>query len=221
MRNLLVGMVFAICGGGAAAASDSINVFAIPSDEIVAEVAKLSDTLAADGMETFYKKGRPVHATLYLTTYPGGSREAVVNAVEDLAVRGETFALKAEGIAVTKGNWVFFEMERSPELQRLADETVMALEGLRERDIQPPGWVANYPNKLEAFKRYGSPNVFQNFQPHFTLLASEENPKLADFAKAMAANPPKADGDIVGIGVGIADEMGQITEVLAEYRFAQ
>ena len=70
-----------------------------------------------------------------------------------------------------------------------------------------------------AFERYGSPNVFQNFQPHLTLLANEQNPALAAFNKVMQAEPPQAQGEIIGIGIGISDQFGQQKQVIAKYFF--
>ena len=82
-----------------------------------------------------------------------------------------------------------------------------------------PTWVKNYPNKLTAFKRYGSPNVFQNFQPHLTLLANEKSPQLAVINKQIQANPSKAQGQIIGVGIGISNQFGQQKQVIAEYFF--
>ncbi|WP_352339710.1 hypothetical protein, partial [Psychrobacter sp. 16-MNA-CIBAN-0192] len=89
------------------------------------------------------------------------------------------FPITAEGFSVTKSNWAFINLQPSRQLQRLSDEITLAIEPLRERNVTVPTWVKNYPNKLTAFKRYGSPNVFQNFQPHLTLLANEKSPQLA------------------------------------------
>ena len=199
----------------------SINIFAIPSAELIGAVATTSDGLKEDGIETFYEQGRPVHITLYLTDYPAGAEKQVLQIAEQVAANTKSFDAVADGLTVTAGNWVFVDVDRSPALQHLADVMTVAAEPLRDTSAEVPGWVRNYPNKLEAFERYGSPNVFQNFQPHFTLLASEKSPKLAGFAEEMQANPPHADGRFVGIGVGLADGLGQITKVLGECRFAE
>ena len=82
-----------------------------------------------------------------------------------------------------------------------------------------PSWVKHYPNKLVAFERYGSPNVFQNFQPHLTLLANEQSAALALVKKALHAEPPQAQGEIIGIGIGVSDQFGQQKEILAKYFF--
>lgn len=210
-----------IVGAATAANAESVslNIFAIPSEPVVSEVAAVSDELKSLGMETFYAEGHEVHATLYLTNYPEAAIDELKAAVQKLATGWQPFPLTAEGIEVTKSNWVFVGIKVTPELQRLADEAVLAAEPLRDHDIQAPEWMKNYPDKLPAFNRYGSPNVFMQFAPHFTLLASEKNPKLADFVTWAKANAPKATGEVVGIALGRADANGQITEVLGEYRF--
>ncbi|WP_260926406.1 hypothetical protein [Novosphingobium sp. 9] len=111
-------------------------------------------------------------------------------------------------------------MDRSAELQRLADLVTVTAEPLRDHDVKAPTWMSAYPAKLPAFERYGSPNVFMQFDPHLTLLANETNPKLADFVASAAATPPRASGTVEGIGMAVVDENGQIVKTLAEYRFA-
>ena len=50
----------------------------------------------------------------------------------------------------------------SPQLQHLADEVAVAANPYRAVNDQPPGWVEKHPEKLKAFERYGSSNVFIN-----------------------------------------------------------
>lgn len=219
-RSLLA--VAALCVGFQAFAEDiGIDVFAIPSKPIIDEVKATSDTLKAHGLESFYAQGKPVHVTLYLTRFPEGSKAAIKAAIAKLVAGKEGFAVEAKGFSVTKGNWAFLDVTPSPALQRLADEVTMALSPLRAPNPPLPGWVKAYPTKLAAFERYGSPNVFQDFEPHLTLLASETSPALTKVAKALAAKPPQAEGQIVGIGIGVTDQWGQQKEILGEYFFKQ
>lgn len=201
------------------AKSISINVFAIPAKPIINLVEQTSDTLKKEGIISFYEKGKPVHATLYLTDFAEGSEEAIKRAVKTITEQHQEFAITASGFTVTQSNWAFINLQYSSQLQRLSDEVTLAISPLRDTNAAVPGWVKHYPNKLTAFERYGSPNVFQNFQPHLTLLANEKNPKLATFNEKMQANPPRAEGKIIGIGIGISDQFGQQKEVIAEYFF--
>jgi hypothetical protein len=44
-----------------------------------------------------------------------------------------------------------------------------------------PDWAKSMPNKVEYISKYGSPNVFDEFNPHLTLTASTDGEKLANF----------------------------------------
>ncbi len=220
IRSLVPSIAFFLMTASADAAdSKSLNVFAIPSQPIVDEVDTVSKVIGDYGMETFHAKGFPVHATLYLTNYPADAVEKIKQSVEQLADKWHRFPADVAGIDVTAGNWVFLEVTWNATLQRLADEATLALEPLRDHHITVPGWVKNYPEKLPAFQRYGSPNVFSQFQPHLTLLAAEKNPKLKEFESAIKDKKFQANGEIVGIGIGVTNEWGQIAELIAEYHF--
>lgn len=203
----------------AASNSISLNVFAIPSQPIIGLVQTTSDALKKEGITTFYEKGFPVHATLYLTDFPKGSEDAIKQEVKNVVARFQVFPIQASGLTVTQSHWAFIDLAPSATLQRLADEITLAIAPLRDQNASLPTWVKNFPNKLAAFQRYGSPNVFQNFQPHLTLLANEKSPKLAAFNIKMKANPPQATGQIIGIGIGISDQWGQQKDVIAQYFF--
>lgn len=198
-----------------------IDVFAIPSSPIEKLVAHTSGILKKQGMTTFYEKGMPVHATLYLTEFPKSALTKIKQAVHQIAKRHQTIPLVAHGLTVTKGNWAFINLNWSKSLQRLTDQVTLAIEPYRYPTPTLPNWVKKYPNKLTAFKRYGSPNVFQNFQPHLTLLAAQKNPKLHTFYQQMQLHPPYAKGKVVGLGIGIADKWGQQKVILAKYMFTK
>ncbi|TCN79616.1 2'-5' RNA ligase family protein [Shewanella fodinae] len=204
---------------GTGQAAQTLDVYAIPSKPIVQLVSDTSKQLATYGMQSFYQQGRPVHITLYLTAFPDASDAAIKQAVQQLSQQYQPIPLIAKGFTVTKGNWAFIDVERSRELQRLADKVTLALEQLRDPNPVLPEWVKAYPGKLAAFERYGSPNVFQNFEPHLTLLAAEKNPQLVKFQQLMQQQIPRANGEIIGLGIGVTDEWGQQRQVLAEYFF--
>ncbi|MFQ6372654.1 2'-5' RNA ligase family protein [Shewanella sp. YIC-542] len=212
----------ALCWSAAGAfAAQMLNVYAIPSAPVVQLVDETSKQLATFGMESFYRQGRPVHVTLYMTSFPDGSEAAVKQAVQQLAENLAPLPLQAQGFTVTKGNWAFIDVVSGRELQRLADKVTLALAPLREPNPPLPAWVKAYPGKLAAFERYGSPNVFQNFEPHLTLLAAEQNPRLQAFGQLMQKQVPQARGEVIGLGIGLSDEWGQQRQVLAEYFFRQ
>lgn len=208
---------FTLLSFNSLAASVSVNVFAIPSQNIKNTVADVSAKLNNEGMETFYEKGFPVHVTLYLTQFDESAVPSILEKVEALTATQTSIPLTANGFTVTAGNWVFVDAEVSHELQRLADTVTLALEPMRDNKAPLPGWVNAYPVKKAAFERYGSPNVFQNFEPHMTLLAAEQSEALKAVAEKMKLKPPFAKGSVTAIGVGLADDKGQVSKVLKIY----
>ncbi len=195
----------------------SIDIYAIPSRPVVDAVEKASRDLAGRGMTTFYAKGQAPHVTLYLTQYLADAAPRLKAAVAAAAKDCKAVPLTVNGTERTASNWLFLHVERSPELQRLADLVTLAAEPLRDRTVTPLGWMSAYPAKLPAFERYGSPNVFMQFEPHLTLLANESNPALAAFMTDMERTPPKARGEVEGIGIGLVDGDGQLVKTLAEF----
>ncbi|WP_395396899.1 2'-5' RNA ligase family protein [Novosphingobium sp. BL-8A] len=197
--------------------SVSIDIYAIPSQPVVDAVAKASDDLAKLGMTSFHAQGHAVHVTLYLTRYPADAEPHLKAAVANVAKDCKSFPLFVEGTERTPSNWLFLQVKRTAALQRLADLVTLAAEPFRDHDVSPPGWMSAYPAKLPAFERYGSPNVFMQFEPHLTLLAEETNPALATFVASMGKDLPQATGKVEGIGIGLVNSKGQVVKTLAEF----
>ncbi|MGF1561340.1 MAG: 2'-5' RNA ligase family protein [Geminicoccaceae bacterium] len=186
------------------------NVFAVPSREIEDLVSATAEAMADYGLETFYAQGFLPHVTLYLTAFPEDKLPEIKARIEAKARTMTRFPLQVDGTHLTKGRWYFLDLVRSEDLQRLSDEIVMELSPLRERAYEAPEWVQNYPEKLAAFERYGSPNVFTQFGPHLTQLAGEESTELDRYIEETADQPVKAEGEVIGIGFAPVDALGQV-----------
>jgi len=105
------------------------------------------------------------------------------------------------------------------QLQALSDTIMDKAYKLRNPNPTMPAWVKSYPDKEISFKKYGSPNVFNNFDPHITVL-TESNPEK--LSQSMAAGteglyPQKMRA--TGIGVSENDKNGQPIKILARYCF--
>ncbi|TCM16115.1 2'-5' RNA ligase superfamily protein [Novosphingobium sp. PhB165] len=198
----------------------SIDIYAIPSRPVVEAVAAASKDLAKRGMTTFYAQGHAVHATLYLTQYPASAEPQLEAAIAKVVKDYKSFPLILDGKERTASNWLFLRVKWSPALQRLADLVTLAAEPYRDHNVSPPGWMSQYPAKLPAFERYGSPNVFMQFDPHLTLLANETNPGLAAFMAETDKTQPQTVGEVEGVGIGLVDTNGQVVKTLAEFRFS-
>ncbi|NCB45753.1 DUF1045 domain-containing protein, partial [bacterium] len=122
------------------------------------------------------------------------------------------FRVSTTGLEITSGNWFFINLERNRNLQALSDAVVKLLSPLRVPSDFIPDWAKSMPNKVEYISKYGSPNVFDEFNPHLTLTASTDGEKLANFLETHFESDfaQNISGEIIAIGYGIADRNGQI-----------
>ncbi|MGF1740086.1 2'-5' RNA ligase family protein [Vibrio profundum] len=195
------------------------NVFLIPAKTVDQTVKNVSERLSRHQLDSLYKKGYLPHVTLYLTEYPEGSLAAIEKQAKQLAGHWHSFSLTLDELQRTKGDWLMLDVENSRDLQRLADQATLAMEPLRATNPQLPSWVSQYPNKLESFKRYGSPNVFANFQPHITLLPKSDSIKLDSFMNSYGASFKPIKTEVIGIGIAEVNKNGQARKDLASYYF--
>ena len=194
---------------------EKINVFVVVSENIEKAFNDAAKALyEEEGLESFPFLGYQVHCTLYMTQYPVGLKDEILRKIEELATNTREFEINSTGIEMTSGNWYFMNLERNRNLQTLADSAVEMLAPLRAKSDFVPDWAREFPTKVEYISKYGSPNVYSEFNPHLTFLAKSDAEKLqnfskkhenSDFAKAVA-------GKIVAVGAGLADRDGQMKE---------
>lgn len=200
-----------------------LNVFALVSGNLETMAHKAGEALRKEEqLDAYPAIGYQVHCTLYMTQYSPEKSALVQGIVASLAETVRAFPVTAEGISATKDFWLFINLDRNRNLQTLSDTVVQKLSAHRFPSDFIPDWVKQYPQKLEYITKYGSPNVFAEFEPHLTLLAKSDPVKVGGFVQRHAGNPDfgtPQKGSIVGIGIGIADKAGQIKSPIAVYRF--
>ncbi len=195
--------------------SEKINVFAVVSEEIETACRTAATTLMQEeGLESFPLQGFQVHCTLYMTQYPVNSLEKVASIVAEIASNTCQFDVQTTGLEITSGNWFFMNLDRNSSLQTFSDMVVEKLAALRSPSSFVPDWAKDFPNKVEYISKYGSPNVYAEFNPHLTLLANSDAEKLNRFLQKNANNSfgQAVAGKVVAIGLGIADRNGQMKE---------
>ena len=215
---LIILIIIIVTAGSAAAeppATEKINVFAAVSGEIETACREAATTLKnEEGLEAFPCKGYQVHCTLYMTQYPIGSLEKVASIVADLAGNTREFDIQTTGLEITSGSWFFMNLDRNRNLQTFSDAVVEKLASLRHPSNFVPEWAKGNPTKVEYITKYGSPNVYAEFNPHLTLLAQSDEAKLKSFLEKHTTESytKPVSGRVVAIGLGIADRDGQIKE---------
>lgn len=175
----------------------------------VQNIAHMLDTV---GVDSLYKQDYVVHLTLYLTDYNNDKLPQIKAVVDKLAAQTKPFKVKFNGIHATGGNWLMLDAEKSTTLQALADEATNALLPLRDTNAPIPNWAKNLPAKVKSFQQYGSPNVFQNFDPHITLTTPANKIALSQFFRAYPFAP--FSGTVKGIGITAPNALGQAKTVI-------
>lgn len=188
-------------------ANVNYNVFVKLDETAEKNVSQISDNLKKHGIESLYSKGYVIHLTMYLTEYKEDSLDEIKKIVDDVASRSESFEIEFKGIIKTPSNWLMLDNNKNVNLQALSDELTHLLIPLRAKDAVMPAWVKHYPKKMVSFEKYGSPNVFSNFDPHITLIAMGDGEKLNAFLKDYKFKNFKSK--VKGIGIAKVDGLGQ------------
>jgi len=210
-RFVGLGLALGLFTATTAAATDpqEYNVFAVPSPEIVELVSDFSKEMEKFDLQTLYTRGFVPHATLYLTSFTEDKLGAVKKRIAEVAAAKKSFPLEIQGTHLTKGRWYFLDIVPNVKLQSLSDEFVFILSDLRNPHYKAPSWTKCCPAKQVTFEKYGSPNVFDQYNPHLTQLASEKSPKLDAFIESIKSSPPAVSGRIIGIGFAPVNPLGQ------------
>lgn len=218
---LLIVLIIIITAGVARAQtakapeSEKINVFAVVSNDIETACREAATTLMQEeALESFPLRGYQIHCTLYMTQYPVGSLEKVASIVAEIASNTKVFDIQSTGLEITSGSWFFLNLDRNRNLQTFCDAVVEKLAPLRSPSDFVPEWAKDNPTKVEYITKYGSPNVYGEFNPHLTLLAKSDEAKLKSFVEkhSNSSFAKPVSGRIVAIGLGIADRDGQIKD---------
>lgn len=213
----------------------SINVYVRLDDPtLIKSVTEFNNELKRRGIFERYGfepflSNYPMHATLYLAQYTDDQVGKVVEAARQLACRSHPIKLETTGLSLTSGNYVMLDINndvtpKNPPLQQLSDEATLKLAVLRDYNAPIPDWAQTLPEKRKAFERYGSPNVFFEFSPHLSLMAPVFND--AERARAFQGEMqaiinawqfPNLTIASTVLGVGYANEQGQVTNEIAHF----
>ncbi|STX30108.1 putative phosphonate metabolism protein [Legionella beliardensis] len=170
----------------------------------------------------------PLHITLYLTQYPGKNKQLIIKRIKKLAKNYHPFSIAAQGLTTTPSRYVMLTVQPQKYLQQLSNAVVLAVNDLRDRAANIPAWAAHNPQKLKSFQTYGSPNVFADYTPHITFLAphvtysAQEEQSIYQHLQHLVNEfnqryPALVKARVSAIGIGLADNQGQITKELASF----
>jgi len=169
----------------------------------------------------------PLHNTLYLTNYEKKQIPAIINAVKAIANGQQSFMVSSDQFIASPSAYLMLSAKQSAQLNALSNLTLNFLAPLRDKDAKIPAWAAADPSRRYLFKQYGSPNVKTNYHPHFTIfdpihLSKQQRQTLYQQLTVLIKqfsekHPNAAQARAYAIGVGVADEQGQIIKELAVF----
>ncbi|HJO93606.1 MAG TPA: 2'-5' RNA ligase family protein [Victivallales bacterium] len=208
-----------------------LDIHLVPSKAVIAQIKSFNNLLKKKGILkkygiTPFLDKHPVHLTLYLTDFNIAKLPEIEKNISDLAKKNSTFNFKTTGIVAGKSGFVLLMVNNTKDLngklskqQQLSNQVISLLEKYRYKNAAMPGWVKYYPQKIISFKKYGSPNAFSQFNPHFSILAVSlknkelKNSFIKDMNKVIKEFKFKpVEAKITAIGVGEVNKDGQITK---------
>lgn len=191
-----------------------LNVYGSLSPSLVAQVESLSDALATFGLETFHRRGRPLHCTLYVAEFERAEFPLILERVRAIAATFAPLPVRSSGLTRTRNDWLFLDLDRTQALLALSTRLAESLCDRRAPHRPPPSWTAAYPEKRATFERWGSPNVGEHFDPHLTLLASAPADALDRLLASTAARMTPVEGQLEALHLGLVDDDGQLLQTL-------
>lgn len=219
------------------AASTAINVYLKlkTHSQVTVLIKEFNQLLVTNGLTKRYQlqpfaNQHPLHITLYLATYPDANIAEIIKQTQNLAQHEKTIRANARQFSTNAQNYVMLRVENNSQLQLLSNKATYAFSGLRDNNAAIPAWAANSPERVALFKTFGSPNVLDYFNPHFSIMEPEHltkdqitalNQQLAILITDFNAQHAKPISVIAeGIGVGVTDTQGQIVKELAVFPLA-
>ncbi len=207
-----------------------INIFALTDKTTDSQIEQINQTMSKSNVYSHYdvepfNKNHPVHLTMYLTQYSESQVLNLERAMSGIAHQTERFNINTAGVSLKASNFLMLNVENTPRLQSLSDKVVAKASAYRDVNSVIPAWANSYPLKVQMFREYGSPNVYEGFDPHFSIFAAKIKPSEQEqFEKNVnfALNQSKFKSEsvkVTGLGIGIANDDGQIIKIIKVYSF--
>ncbi|HAT1671205.1 TPA: hypothetical protein I8Y16_005102, partial [Raoultella ornithinolytica] len=162
------------------------------------------------------EEGYVPHVTLYLSTFKKNKLSDLINTVNEISENRQPFFVQINEIEKTKSGWLMLNVKNNIELQILSDEITTNVFRYRESSLLPL-WTRAFPEKRKYFEKYGSPNVFNEFEPHITVLYQGNEVDIDRYLHENTLHPFMAD--IIGIGISESDQFGQHKHAVYEAMF--
>jgi hypothetical protein len=171
----------------------------------------------------------PIHVTLYLADYKEQELPNIIKHIKLIAKTQKPIKLTSQQLMVSHTGYVMLSLVKTSQLQQLSNQVVKTLSPFRDASATIPSWAANDIHRLQLFKTYGSPNVLEYFNPHVSLfdpthLSERERSHLVrELREAIKVFKHRYKTTVIdkttSIGIGIANQQGQIIHELYNFPF--
>lgn len=194
------------------------NLVILPPESVAGVARELSGALSQRFETNFVlnTQDRIVHITIYQANYR-------VNNLAEIRSRMQNFARGTNPFELSMGSYsnfadyIFWDVERTGELQRFHERTVDILNPVREPVEGDPGFVGLTAGQRESFEKYGTVLAYGEFLPHITLT------RFRNYSDAQAAikllSRKTAEFLVDRVCLATIGPDGTATEILEEYRF--
>lgn len=147
--------------------------------------------------------------------------------VEAMAKYQRIIPIKSLEFNVNDSGYVMLTVQQNQELRILSDVAVDTLAYLRDKKAKIPGWAANDSARQDLFQQFGSPNVRDHFNPHFSVfdpahLSAKAKAELSAQLQTLikrykATHSTQVEASANTLAVGIANSQGQIIKEIASF----
>ena len=135
------------------------------------------------------------HLTLYLSKFSEPSLPLLLDAIRKVT-ESTAFTLPCVSevsSAVVTGGYLMLPVATSRCLQNMSDIVVTLTNHLALPNQTAPAWLSMLPEpqrsmKMDMLNRFGSPNVFSQFDPHITLACMANSTELANATRILDRN---------------------------------
>lgn len=172
----------------------------------------------------------PLHITLYLTEYEKKYIPQLQNDALKLSLEQKSIVIYTQNLRLYPNGYIMLSLAKTETLSRLSQKALTLLSPKRASGLTIPPWAAHDSTRQLLFKRYGSPNVLDYFNPHLSILlpppcVTDNDKRNAELSLALTqfnqlySTPIESCAD--ALALGIADKEGQIIEELAAWPLQQ
>lgn len=191
--------------------NDCLQHHAIASNEKLRSNFNITERISFDSSSI-------PHITLYLTDFKDGMEDKIVLTLKNMMQNNARFRISSNELMIN-GPYAMYNIEKNESIQALSNHIVLSLTRYKDSNQTVPDWVYKLPEptkskKIRYVQEYGSPNVFDEFDPHITVGYDEFTP--AHERKQVLESDWGCENVLsLNVGVGITGQYGTVVHEIA------